>query len=68
MKSQTKVILPRNKRPKLLFFAGKGGVGKTSMSCVSAVYLAGKGFKTLLLTTDPASHIGDVFEQPSFLK
>ncbi|AOT69234.1 ArsA family ATPase [Geosporobacter ferrireducens] len=64
MKSQTKVILPENKKPKLIFFAGKGGVGKTSMSCVTALYLAEKGFKTLLLTTDPASHIGEVFEQP----
>ncbi|MTI56916.1 MAG: ArsA family ATPase [Geosporobacter ferrireducens] len=34
------------------------------MSCVTALYLAEKGFKTLLLTTDPASHIGEVFEQP----
>lgn len=64
MKSQAKVILPENKKPKLIFFAGKGGVGKTSMSCVTALYLAEKGFKTLLLTTDPASHIGEVFEQP----
>ena len=64
MKSQTKIILPRNKKPKLIFFAGKGGVGKTSMSCVTSLYLAEKGFKTLLLTTDPASHIGEVFEQP----
>lgn len=63
LKAETKVILPRNKKPKLIFFAGKGGVGKTSMSCVTAAYLADKGFKTLLLTTDPASHIGDVFEQ-----
>lgn len=64
MKLQTKVILPENKKPKLIFFAGKGGVGKTSMSCVTSLYLAEKGFKTLLLTTDPASHIGEVFEQP----
>lgn len=64
MKLQTKTILPKGEKPKLIFFAGKGGVGKTSMSCVTAVYLAQQGFKTLLLTTDPASHLGDVFEQP----
>ncbi|MFZ5969265.1 MAG: ArsA family ATPase [Bacillota bacterium] len=64
MKPEAKVILPGHKKPKLIFFAGKGGVGKTSMSCVTALFLAEQGFKTLLLTTDPASHIGDVFEQP----
>jgi arsenite-transporting ATPase len=42
-----------------LFFAGKGGVGKTTASCVTAVWLARRGLKTLLVTTDPAAHIGD---------
>ncbi len=64
MKPQTKVIIPTEEKPKLVFFAGKGGVGKTSMSCITSVYLAMKGYKTLLLTTDPASHLADVFEQP----
>jgi arsenite-transporting ATPase len=43
-----------------LFFTGKGGVGKTVVSCVTAVWLARRGYKTLLLTTDPAAHLGDV--------
>ncbi len=47
-----------------IFFAGKGGVGKTALSCVTAVYLAGQGHKTLLLTTDPAEHISDVLGSP----
>jgi arsenite-transporting ATPase len=43
-----------------LFFAGKGGVGKTAVSCTTAVWLARQGLRTLLITTDPAAHIGDV--------
>lgn len=45
-----------------LFFAGKGGVGKTTVSCLTAVWLARQGFRTLLVTTDPAAHIGDVLD------
>ena len=47
-------------RPRTVFFAGKGGVGKTVISCATAVWLAGRGQRTLLVTTDPAAHIGDV--------
>ncbi len=47
-----------------VFFAGKGGVGKTVASCISAVWLARSGYKTLLLTTDPAAHLGDVLGVP----
>lgn len=46
-----------------LFFTGKGGVGKTSLSSATAVRLAGAGRRTLLLSTDPASNLADVFEQ-----
>ncbi|QSO54228.1 ArsA family ATPase [Alicyclobacillus curvatus] len=46
-----------------LFFSGKGGVGKTSLSSATAVMLAKQGAKTLLVTTDPASNLGDVFGQ-----
>jgi arsenite-transporting ATPase len=45
-----------------MFFAGKGGVGKTVASCITAVWLARNGYKTLLITTDPAAHLGDVLE------
>ena len=40
-----------------LFFTGKGGVGKTSLSCATAVALADAGKKILLVSTDPASNI-----------
>jgi len=46
---------------KYLFFTGKGGVGKTSTACATAVKLADKGKKVLLLSTDPASNLQDVF-------
>lgn len=46
-----------------LFFSGKGGVGKTSLACATAVTLADAGKRVLLVTTDPASNLSDVFEQ-----
>ncbi|MGQ9554674.1 MAG: ArsA family ATPase [Anaerolineae bacterium] len=46
------------------FFSGKGGVGKTSMACTTAVRHADEGRRTLIVTTDPASNLSDVFEQP----
>lgn len=49
--------------PKFIFFSGKGGVGKTSMACTTSIYNADKGLKTLIVTTDPASNLSDVFEQ-----
>ncbi len=57
-------IRPEKGRSKAVFFTGKGGVGKTVVSCAVAVALANRGFRTLLLTTDPASHIGQVLDQP----
>ena len=56
--------LSPNGQRRTVFFAGKGGVGKTVASCISAVWLAGQGHKTLLLTTDPAAHLGDVLDTP----
>jgi len=53
-----------NGHRRTVFFAGKGGVGKTVASCITAVWLAGQGHKTLLLTTDPAAHLGDVLDTP----
>ena len=49
--------------PANLFFTGKGGVGKTSSSCAVAVALADKGKKVLLVSTDPASNIDEIFSQ-----
>lgn len=57
------LLTPRNGHGRTIFFAGKGGVGKTTVSCATAVHVARLGFRTLLLTTDPAAHIGQVLEQ-----
>ncbi|MHB1314222.1 MAG: arsenical pump-driving ATPase [Christensenellales bacterium] len=47
---------------KYLFYTGKGGVGKTSAACATAVALADSGKKVLLVSTDPASNLQDVFQ------
>lgn len=49
------------KLTKYLFYTGKGGVGKTSTACATAVTLADIGRKVLLISTDPASNLQDVF-------
>ncbi|GAK56671.1 putative arsenical pump-driving ATPase [Candidatus Vecturithrix granuli] len=56
-------LLHPDGQTKTIFFTGKGGVGKTTISCAAAFQLAARGYKTLLLTTDPASHIGEVLGQ-----
>lgn len=47
--------------PRFLFFTGKGGVGKTSIACATAIQLAEAGQRVLLVSTDPASNVGQVF-------
>ena len=56
-------IIAPNGKTKSIFFTGKGGVGKTVIAVTTAYKFASEGYKTLLLTTDPASHIGEVLEQ-----
>ena len=48
------------KPTRFLFFTGKGGVGKTSLSCATAVSLADQGNKIFLVCTDPASNLSEV--------
>ena len=50
-----------NNAPRFLFFTGKGGVGKTSLACATAMQLAAQGQRVLLVSTDPASNVGQVF-------
>lgn len=50
------------KIPQFLFFTGKGGVGKTSMSCAISLALTKEGKKVLLISTDPASNLDEVLE------
>jgi arsenite-transporting ATPase len=47
--------------PRYFFFTGKGGVGKTSIACATAIQLAEAGQRVLLVSTDPASNVGQVF-------
>lgn len=47
-----------------LFFTGKGGVGKTSVACATAVKLADLGRNVLLVSTDPASNLDEVLGTP----
>jgi arsenite-transporting ATPase len=69
----SKLLTPQRNNKRLVFFSGKGGVGKTSVSAATALWIANAGYKTLLLTTDPASHLKQVFSQevtdkPTLLK
>ena len=54
------LLHPSAKGTRQVFFAGKGGVGKTTVACLTAVHTARQGYRTLLLTTDPAAHTGSV--------
>lgn len=48
---------------KILFFGGKGGVGKTTVSAATALALANEGKKVLLVSTDPAHNLGHLFDR-----
>ncbi|WP_374324277.1 arsenical pump-driving ATPase [Azonexus sp.] len=50
--------------PRHLFFTGKGGVGKTSLSCATGLALAEQGKRVLIVSTDPASNLDEVLETP----
>lgn len=56
------LLLPL-KGVRYIFFTGKGGVGKSTIACATSLYLAEKGYKTLIVTTDPASHLHEIFGQ-----
>jgi arsenite-transporting ATPase len=50
------------KTTRYVFFTGKGGVGKTSLSCATALKLTESGKRVLLVSTDPASNLDEVLE------
>lgn len=57
-------MIDLNDAPRYLFFTGKGGVGKTSLSCASGLALAEAGKRVLIVSTDPASNLDEVLETP----
>lgn len=59
----SRLLEPAKGETKFIFFSGKGGVGKSTMSCATAVWLANKGYRTLIVTTDPVPNLSDIFEQ-----
>jgi arsenite-transporting ATPase len=51
-----------NENPIIVMFCGKGGVGKTTCASATAIHYASKGFKTLLISTDPSPSLSDILE------
>ena len=49
--------------PRLTFFTGKGGVGKSTIAALQAVAEAGLGKRVLLVSLDPAHNLGDIFQK-----
>ena len=58
-----KLLLDLARSKKILFFGGKGGVGKTTISASTALARANEGAKVLLVSTDPAHNLGHLFDR-----
>jgi arsenite/tail-anchored protein-transporting ATPase len=56
-------IMSPNGQTKYLFFGGKGGVGKTSVSTATAVWFADHGYRTTIVSTDPTVSLSTMFQQ-----
>lgn len=61
-------FLEKNPKLRILIFAGKGGLGKTTCSAAISCYLASKGKKVLCFSTDPQASLSDIFEIDAFGK
>jgi arsenite-transporting ATPase len=57
------IVEPNSEDTEFVFFSGKGGVGKSTVSCATATWLADNDYNTLLVTTDPAPNLSDIFGQ-----
>ena len=57
------IVEPNGSETEFVFFSGKGGVGKSTVSCATATWLADNDYNTLLVTTDPAPNLSDIFGQ-----
>ena len=57
------IVEPTSEDTEFVFFSGKGGVGKSTVSCATATWLADNDYETLLVTTDPTPNLSDIFEQ-----
>jgi arsenite-transporting ATPase len=57
------IVEPSDEDTEFVFFSGKGGVGKSTVSCATATWLADNDYETLLVTTDPAPNLSDIFGQ-----
>ncbi|TYL36116.1 arsenic-transporting ATPase [Natronococcus pandeyae] len=57
------IVEPSGEETEFVFFSGKGGVGKSTVSCATATWLADNDYDTLLVTTDPAPNLSDIFGQ-----
>ena len=57
------LVEPSDDETEFVFFSGKGGVGKSTVSCATATWLADNDYETLLVTTDPAPNLSDIFDQ-----
>src|SRR5512137_1166085 len=63
MDTSLKQLASPNGKTKYLFFGGKGGVGKTTVSTSTAVWFADHGYRTTIVSTDPTVSLSAVFGQ-----
>ncbi|MEZ0319683.1 MAG: ArsA family ATPase [Pyrobaculum sp.] len=63
-----KGLLDSNPKLRVFIYAGKGGLGKTTLSAATSIKLSSLGKKTLVFSTDPQASLSDVFEQNVFGK
>jgi arsenite-transporting ATPase len=57
------LVFLEEKKPRIVMFCGKGGVGKTTCASTTALHFALRGKRTLLISTDPSPSLSDILEQ-----